>query len=381
MTRRLVLVVNCGSSSLKYQVIDADDGTSVTRGLAERIGEPGGSADHEDALRRMLVALRADGARLDDCVAVGHRVVHGGERFTAPTLVTEEVVAAVEALIPLAPLHNPANLIGIRVLRRLLPDLRHVAVFDTAFHATMPPYAYTYALPRDLARRYGIRRYGFHGTSHGYVTRRAAVLLGLAAEQVNLVVCHLGNGASITAVAGGRSVDTSMGMTPLEGLVMGTRSGDVDPGVLLHLMRHAGLGVDRLDTMLNRESGLQGLTGDRDVRAVHAAAAAGDSDARLALELTAYRIRKYVGAYLAVVPGVHALVFTAGVGENDARMRADVCGPLAHLGIRLDDAANDADATGERAIDDGIGPIRVLIVPTNEEVEIAAQAIAVAGSG
>jgi acetate kinase len=352
-----VFVLNAGSSSLKYQLVDPDSGAVHASGTIERIGEPDGVPDHQAAVREALDDLEG----LPEPIAVGHRVVHGGDRFVTPTLVTDEVVAAVEELAPLAPLHNPPNLTGLRLLRRRLPDLPHVAVFDTAFHATLPPHAYTYALPRELARTEGIRRYGFHGTSYAYVSRRAATLLGIPYDEVNLVVCHLGNGASVAAIAGGRSVDTSMGMTPLEGLVMGTRSGDVDPGVLLHLMRHAGYDADTLDTVLNRRSGLTGLSGHRDMRAVHAAADAGDADAQLALTVAAYRIRKYVGAYLAVVPDVHALVFTGGIGENDAALRAAVCEPLAHLGISAD----------------GTGAIRVLVVPTNEEAEIAAQAAAV----
>lgn len=392
-----ILVVNCGSSSLKYQLIDTDSGQRLVGGLVERIGESAGRiehersggepvevrgafADHEAALRAVLGLFDDRGPSLAGLAGVGHRVVHGGSRFRSATLIDDIVESAIADLVPLAPLHNPANLLGIRVLRRLLPDAAHVAVFDTAFHTTLPDVAATYAIPTEVALHHGIRRYGFHGTSHSYVTRRAAALLGLPVEQVNLVIAHVGNGASVTAVAGGRSVDTSMGMSPLEGLVMGTRSGDLDPGIVLLLARDSGLDTAGLDDLLNRRSGLKGLCGESDVRTVRALAASGDPAARLALGVYAYRLRKYVGAYLAVVPGVHALVFTAGVGENDAALRAEVCEPMAHLGLRLDAQANTSTsrASGERRIDDGSGSIRVLVVPTDEEAEIAAQTAEVA---
>ncbi len=392
-----VLVVNSGSSTLKYQLLDPDGGARYATGHVDRIGLDGASLrhtvsgqdpltrseglrHHADAVQAMLAAFTSHGPGLDGLSAVGHRVVHGGAAFTAPTLVDDAVRDQIAALAPLAPLHNPANVVGLDALRAVLPDVPHVAVFDTAFHASMPPVAVTYALPAELTARHGIRRYGFHGSSHAYVTRRAAAVLNLAADAVNLIVCHIGSGASVTAVAGGRSVDTSMGLTPLEGLVMGTRGGDVDPGALLHLARAEGWTFDELDTMLNRNSGLRGLTGESDSRAVHALADAGDPAARLALDVQAYRLRKYIGAYLAVVPGVHAIVFTAGVGENDDQLRASVCAPLQHLGIRLDPARNAVRSTRERAIDDGTGSVRVLVVPTDEEAEIAAQAATVATS-
>ncbi|SHN27329.1 acetate/propionate family kinase [Cryptosporangium aurantiacum] len=374
-----VLVINSGSSSLKYQLIDVGSGV-LAKGLIEEIGSDAArlrhsgrepdtrpAKDHDAALAWMLQVLGG----LDGLLAVGHRVVHGGTRYTAPTVIDAAVEAGIEELSPLAPLHNPVNLAGIRALRTQLPDVPQVAVFDTAFHATIPAVAATYALPLDVAAEYGVRRYGFHGTSCQYVTRRTGEYLG--AE--NLIICHLGNGASATAVSGGRSVDTSMGLSPLEGLVMGTRSGDLDPALPFHLIR-AGLDPAEVETILTSRSGLRGLAGASDMREVRAKADAGDAAARLAREIYAYRIRKYVGAYLAVVPGVQALVFTAGVGENDAPLRAEVCGSLAHLGIELDDDANRAAVGPSEPVTIGSGAVPVVVVPTDEESEIAAQAAA-----
>lgn len=386
-----VLVVNSGSSSLKFQLVDLSDDSWSAKGLLERIGESDSRfvlelphqspqvdslrlADHGAALTAMLDALQRSASGLDDLVAVGHRVVHGGPDYRQPTVIDDEVVGGIEALVPLAPLYNPPALVGIRELRRLLPDVPQVAVFDTAFHAHMPPEAYTYAIPVDLAHRYRLRRYGFHGTSFRYVTRRAAELLELPVDEVNLVICHLGNGASMAAVRRGVGVDTSMGLTPLQGLVMGTRSGDIDPAVVFQLVRVGGMQLDDVDDLLNKASGLKGLAGDQDMREVHRRADAGDAAARLALDVYAYRIRFYLAAYLGVVPNVHAVVFTAGIGEHDAQLRHQVCAPLAHLGIRIDEAANTQPGGGERRIDDRSGAIRVLVVPTNEEAEIARQA-------
>ena len=393
----VVLVVNSGSSSLKYQLVRlADDECHrVAKGLIERIGETESRLvherigrepvdlvtalpDHDAALRLMLDTFAAHGPSIEGLAAVGHRVVHGGRRFTEPVVVDTYVESEIERLIPLAPLHNPANLLGLRVLRRLLPGVPHVAAFDTAFHSTIPEVAATYALPQQITADYAIRRYGFHGTSHKYVSGRAAQLLGVPREQANLIVCHIGNGASVTAVQAGRSVDTSMGLSPLEGLVMGTRSGDIDPAIVFHLHRVAGLSMAEIDVLLNRESGLKGLCGDSDVRTVRGRADAGDPAARLALAIYAYRIRKYVGAYLAVVPGVQAVVFTAGVGENDADLRAEVCRPLAHLGIGLSEQLNRAPSRQARFVDDGSAPVRTLVVPTDEEAEIARETIEVA---
>lgn len=348
-----ILVINAGSSSLKYQVLELPAGTALAKGTLERI------SDHAVAIDSMLGELAAAGIDIESLTAVGHRVVHGGERFTAPTIITNEVEHGIEALIPLAPLHNPGNLLGIRALRTRLPNIPQVAVFDTAFHATIPLHASTYAIDRHIADRHGIRRYGFHGSSHRYVTHAAARELGIDVDAINLIICHLGNGASVTAVQRGRSVDTSMGFTPLEGLVMGTRSGDIDPGILFHLAREAHFDIAALDDLLNRRSGLLGLTGSADMREVRSRAGAGDEDAQLAIAVAAYRVRKYIGAYLAVVPDVHAVVFTAGVGENDAPFRADVVGGLGHLGV------------GSK--------IRVLVIPTNEELEIALETLGALG--
>lgn len=372
-----VLVVNSGSSSLKYRLLDLGAGSSMAGGLVERIGEPGSDvADHGAALALVVARLRDSGALDDGLDAVGHRVVHGGERFSAPVVVDDTVVAAIRDLAPLAPLHNPPNLLGIEAARSAFPGVPQVAVFDTAFHQTMPAASYTYAIPRALARRHGIRRYGFHGTSHRYVARVAAAALGRAPDAVDLVTLHLGNGASACAVRAGRSVDTSMGLSPLEGLVMGTRSGDVDPAVVFHLISDAGLAPDEVDGLLNRSSGLRGLAGANDLREVHRRAETGDADAALALDVYGHRLRKYVGAYLAVLGGADAVVFTGGVGENDPDMRHRAVGGLDRLGVVLDETANAAVRGPDRPVDvaAAASPCRVLVVPTDEEREIAEQA-------
>jgi len=309
-------------------------------------------------------------------VAVAHRVVHGGDRFSVPVIVNDAVLEELRALSTLAPLHNPVNALGIDVARRALPDVPHVAVFDTAFHHTLPPHAYTYAVPRDWAQRHGVRRYGFHGTSHAYVSREAARLLEREPAETDVIVLHLGNGASAAAVKGGRSIDTSMGLTPLEGLVMGTRSGDVDPALVLHLRRTAGLAVDEIDRLLNAESGLRALAGAGDMREVHRRIAAGDEEAALALDVYCYRIRKYIGAYLAALGRADAVVFTAGVGEHDAVVRERAVAGLAGLGIAVDPERNaDADG-GPRFISAPDAPVAVLVIPTDEELEMATQAAA-----
>jgi acetate kinase len=371
-----VLVLNAGSSSLKYQLLDMTDRSVAASGLVERIG---GSEvpDHAAALEQVLTDLDRPGALTDAPVAVGHRVVHGGERFSGPTVIDDDVLEQIRDLVPLAPLHNPANIAGIEVARRRYPDIPQVAVFDTAFHASMPPRAWRYPLPRELADRLRIRRYGFHGTSHGYVARKAAEHLGRPLGELDLVTLHLGNGCSAAAVAGGRCVDTSMGLTPLGGLVMGTRSGDLDPGIVAHLHREGGLDLDEIDALLNKESGLKALAGSNDLREVHRRADAGDADAAEALEVFCYRIRCTVGAYAAALGGMDAVVFTAGIGENDADVRARVCAGLSGMGVRLDEARNTARSREARTVSAGGSAVAVLVIPTNEELEIAEQAMAV----
>lgn len=371
-----VLVINSGSSSLKYQVRDTDTNEVAASGLIERIGEEGGAiVDHGEAMTQVAAAL-ADELAHKPLDAVGHRVVHGGERFSEPVLITNEITRAIERLNPLAPLHNPANVLGIRAITAKWPDMPQVAVFDTAFHRTLPEHAWRYAVPDSLYRKYGIRRYGFHGTSHEFVTGRAAALLGIPVEEFNAVVAHLGNGVSLTAIQGGASIDTSMGFTPLEGLVMGTRSGDVDPSILVFLQRQ-GLSADEIDTMLNKESGLKALAGNNDMRAIVDAAESGDRHARLALDVTSYRLAKYIGGYHVAVGGAQALVFTAGIGENSAQFRALVASRLGALGVKLDDAANLVRSGEPRVISAPDSQIPVLVVPTNEEQAIAEASAAV----
>lgn len=390
-----VLVINAGSSSLKYSLVDVSSGDSVAGGSVERIGESKGQIKHsgpngetrdeqqvethEDALRAVLDAFASQGPALDDVdlAAIGHRVVHGGDRFSEPALVDDELLEAVSDLVPLAPLHNPANLEGIRVARRLFPDLPQVAVFDTAFHQTLPAHAYTYAVPRSWKEEHRVRRYGFHGTSFAFVSAQAAGLLNRASDDVNLIVLHLGNGCSATAVRQGRSVDTSMGMTPLEGLVMGSRSGDVDPALHAHLAREAGWSLEEIDDVLNRESGLKGMAGENDFRELERLRTEGDPDARLAFDVFCYRIRKYVGAYYAVLGTVDAIVFTAGVGQHAPAVRAQVLGGLESMGISLDRSANDADVGHARFVSTEDSLVSVLVIPTNEEWEIARQSLAV----
>jgi len=362
MTR--VLVLNSGSSSVKYRLFDGS--ATVAKGLIERIGEAGGAApDHRAALQQIMDAIDLDGL-----AAVGHRVVHGGAGFTGPTLLDDEVVAQIEAVVALAPLHNPAALSGIAVARKLLPDVPQVAVFDTAFHTTIPPEGVTWAIDAELAARWQIRRYGFHGTSHAYVARRTAELLGRPPAETNVITLHLGNGASACAVRGGQSVATSMGMSPQGGLVMGTRSGDIDPTVVFHLHRVAGLPLEEIERSLTRYAGLQGLTGENDVRAVLRRRAAGDPAATLAFDVYCRRIREYVGAYLAVLGRVDAITFTAGVGENSPDVRAASLSGLEALGIAIEPARNDR---ADQIISPDGAPIAVCVVPTDEELEIATQ--------
>jgi acetate kinase len=354
-----VLVLNCGSSSVKWRVYDG--GTAGDGGLIERV------TDYGAALDDLLSKLDTDGLQ-----AVGHRMVHGGTRFTEPTLLDDAVVEAITGLIPLAPLHNPPNLAGVRETRRRLPGVPQVAVFDTAFHRTIPAVNATYAIDAELAAAHGITRYGFHGTSHAYVSRRTAELLGRPAQDVNVITLHLGNGASACAVKGGRSFATSMGLTPLEGLVMGSRSGDIDPAIVFHLAREARMAVDDIDSMLNNGSGLRGLCGDGDMREVIRRRDGGDGKASLAFEVYCARIKSYVGAYYALLGRLDAVTFTAGVGENSAAVRAGALSGLEALGIGVDDEANRSASRGPRLISSS-SAVKVCVVPTDEELEIATQ--------
>jgi acetate kinase len=364
-----VLVLNSGSSTLKFAVVDPASGDSVVAGNVERIGE-GRVPDHQAALRIVFDELQ----KLEGLVAVGHRIVHGGKAFCQPTLITDAVVDKLAELSSLAPLHNPPGLLGIRLARTLLPQLPHVAVFDTAFFHDLPAAAAIYAIDRELSERWDVRRYGFHGTSHQYVSEQVAAFLGQPLESLNQIVLHLGNGASAAAIVGGRPVDTSMGLTPMEGLVMGTRSGDIDPGVLFYLWRTARMGVEDIETMLNHNSGMAGLCGQIDLRRVHELIESGsESDkaaARLAYDIYIHRLRRYIGAFRAVLPGrTDVITFTAGVGENDAGVRRDALSGLS--GIEVDEDLNSGPAAGPRRISSDRSSTTVLVVPTNEELAIA----------
>ncbi|MGB5260990.1 MAG: acetate kinase [Gammaproteobacteria bacterium] len=393
----IVLVINSGSSSIKYQLFDMDDGAVLASGAVERIGEAQGLhrhwlhrgtditesryaqsiADHREGLWYIGNLLRESGALagLSDLFAIGHRVVHGGESFREPALINAAVIKQIRDMIPLAPLHNPANVMGIEVALQQAPDTPQVAVFDTAFHQSIPAHAYRYALPEGLYTGQHVRRYGFHGTSHGYVAKQAATLLGKPLTSLNLITLHLGNGASATAIAEGKSVDTSMGMTPLEGLIMGTRCGDLDPAIHFYLARTTGLDNDGIESLLNRESGLKGICGANDMREVHRLAEAGDAQARLALDMYCYRIKKYIGAYYAALGKLDAVVFTGGIGENDARVREQCCNGLEALGIAVDTQKNVSAESGAFDIHMDKSPVNLLVIPTNEELEIALQAV------
>lgn len=384
-----VLVINSGSSSLKYQLIEPDDGKSIAHGLVERIGEPVSYTlhaygdkevamdqpilDHSAALREILRLFGEVGPELSEAniVAVGHRVVQGGRYFDGPALIDDQTRNLIDQLSPLAPLHNPAHLKGIDVARQMLPDVPHVAVFDTAFFQSLPDESATYALDRETADKYSIRRYGAHGTSHQYVSQKVQDLLGR--KRIRQIVLHLGNGASASAVVNGRAIDTSMGLTPLEGLVMGTRTGDIDPAAVFHLMRVGGMKLDEVDTLFNKRSGLKGLTGDNDMRAVRARANAGDKEARLAIDIMLHRLVRYVGAYAAEMGGLDVLTFTAGIGENDAVLRQELCDRLKIFGIKLDPVGNVLRSKEPRTISSEDSEVRVMVVPTNEELAIAQQ--------
>jgi len=392
-----ILVINCGSSSLKYQLINSDTEAVLAKGLCERIGiagsqivyQPGDGEKektespmptHTQAIKLVLDALVNEKTgvikNLNEVGAVGHRVVHGGEKFTSSTLLTEETIKAVEECNDLAPLHNPANLIGIRACQELMPDVPMVAVFDTAFHQTMPELAYMYGLPYEYYEKYKIRRYGFHGTSHSFVSARAAEYLGLPLENSKIIVCHLGNGASICAVKDGKSVDTSMGMTPLEGLAMGTRCGDIDPAIIEFIAKKENLDIAGVMDVLNKKSGVYGLSGiSSDFRDLENAANEGNEAAIRARAVFNYRVAKYIGSYVAVLGGVDAIVFTAGLGENDALVRRDVCSYLAYLGIELDAEANKARGK-ETTLSTVDSRVKVLLIPTNEEMAIARETLA-----
>lgn len=393
-----ILVINCGSSSIKYKLFRIERREVIAEGIVERIGESRGSIRHvafpdspsrHPVEREVLVPDHGRGLEIaieclqdplcpaitdsDDIQAVGHRVVHGGEFFHAPTRIDDEALEKIERVAPLAPLHNPANLEGIAVARRLFPHTPQVAVFDTAFHQQMPAHAFRYALPADCYTRHGLRKYGFHGTSHQYVAKEAARMLDRPLEQLRLITLHLGSGCSMCAVRGGHSIDTTMGLTPLAGLMMGTRCGDLDPGIVIQLTTAHGMTPAQLDRMLNKESGLLGICGRNDMRDIHRRRRQGDTDAQLAFEMFVYRIRQYIGAYAAVLGRLDALVFTAGIGENDPDVRAAVCEDFDLLGIRLDPRRNAVNDGRARAIHSAGAPVAVLVIPTDEEFEIARQ--------
>ena len=370
---RQVLVLNAGSSSLKYQVVDPGSGIASLDGQVERV------TDFEAALATVHDRIEAEGVTEAGLFAVGHRVVHGGSRLAVATVVDDEVLIEIEQVARLAPLHNPPAVAGIRSARAAYPGLRQVAVFDTGFFADLPAAAATYAIDRDVAAREEIRRYGAHGISHEYVAGEAARFLGRDLSDLDQIVLHLGNGASAAAIRGGRPVDTSMGLTPLEGLVMGTRGGDLDPGILLHLMRHGGFDLDRLEGLLHHRAGLAGLAGHHDFRDLMSALDADDEPAQAAYDVYVHRLRKYVGAYLAVLGGADVLTFTAGIGERVPRLRADALAGLGRLGLEIDAERNAAADAGPRRISTDASPVAVLVVPTNEELAIARQAVALLG--
>ena len=393
-----VLVVNCGSSSIKYQLLDMRTSTLLAKGLLQRIGEPMGQEshlvlspieredsvengiplpDHQTGVRRIADWLTSTGLLSDagDLAGIAHRVAHGGAEFHQPTPIDREVTEAIRSLIPLAPLHNPANLRGIEITMDVWPDTPQVAVFDTAFHQTIPEHAYRYALPLELANEHHIRRYGFHGSSHKFVSEEAARLMDRPLENLNVIVLHLGNGASAAAVRGGKSIDTSMGMTPLEGLLMGTRCGDLDPGVVLHLAQQDGMSAAAVDSILNRDSGLKGICRHNDMREVVSKAEAGDAQAQLALEMYCYRAKKYIGSYLAALGSLDAVIFTAGIGENNGTIRSKVCENLDHIGIQLDPQKNTSVSGAASPIHTDDSPIQLWVIPTNEELEMARQTV------
>jgi acetate kinase len=387
-----VLVVNCGSSSIKYQLFNMTDESVLAKGLVERIGIEGSVLTHQPAGKdkvvlkgdisnhgvgiKMVLDALVDPAHgviknMNEIGAVGHRVVHGGEKFASSVLITPQVMKALEECIEMAPLHNPPNIIGINACTELLPGVPQTGVFDTAFHQTMPKYAFLYGLPYEAYEKYGLRRYGFHGTSHRYVSERGAALMGKKPSDVRIITCHLGNGSSLAAVKNGKSIDTSMGFTPLEGLVMGTRSGAIDPAIIPFLMKKEGMSPDQIDNYLNKKSGVLGLSGvSSDFRDIEEAANGGNERAQLALDIFAYKVRKYIGAYAAVMGGVDAIIFTAGLGENSITMRAKICEGIEYLGTGIDAAKNNVRGKEQEISVDG-AKVKIFVVPTNEELVIA----------
>ncbi len=390
-----ILLLNCGSSSMKYQLFDPEAGGPLAVGLVERIGQDQGKLkhevgdeefvveqgfkDHTAAFAAVVAAFEKHGPSLENVQAVGHRTVHGGSTFRESTIINDEVIAKLVELSDLAPLHNPPGIAGIEAAMSLLPNVPHVGIFDTAFFSSLPEESYTYAIPKELTSKLGLRRYGFHGTSHGYVSKEAAKVLGQPIEELKLIVCHLGNGASISAIDGGVAVDTSMGLTPLEGLVMGTRSGDIDPGVFKFLSQH-GYSVDDVDALLNKQSGMLGLCGFTDMRDVEAKAEAGDADAVRAMGVYTHRLISYIGAYMAVLGGVDAVIFTAGIGENSSYVRGAALDRLKGLGFHLDKEANKIRSKEPRVISTPDSPVKILVVPTNEELAMAQDTLRVIGA-
>ena len=387
-----VLVINCGSSSLKYQVLDMTNESLLCKGLVERIGMDGSVIthekigmekkktevpmnDHKDALEQVLKAVQDPETgvvkSMDEIGAVGHRVVHAGEKFASSVRITDEVIKALEECVELAPLHNPPNLLGIAACQELMPSTPMVGVFDTAFHQTMPPESYIYAIPYEYYEKHGIRRYGFHGTSHKYVAERASKMLNVNLEDLKLITCHLGNGASVSAIKRGKCIDTSMGFTPLEGLVMGTRCGDIDPAIVTYIREKENLPQGKANEILNKKSGVLGISGvSSDFRDIEDAVAEGNERAALALKVFAHKVRFYIGAYIAEMNGVDAIIFTAGVGENDVTMREIICNNLGNLGIKLDPVKNKMRGK-ETEISTDDSKVKILMIPTNEELMIA----------
>jgi len=393
-----ILVINSGSSSIKYRLFDMTAGTVLASGVLEQIGETHSRlthqtrnaqgemdeivntdavADHQAGFQLIGAVLGKSGALQDikELSGIGHRVVHGGEEFREPTLIDKKVIDTIRRLSPLAPLHNPANLRGIEVAMQNAPQVPQVAVFDTAFHQSIPVHAFRYAIPQNLYEAHHVRRYGFHGTSHDYVAKQAATLMDRPLNALNLITLHLGNGASAAAIKRGTSIDTSMGMTPLEGLIMGTRCGDIDPAIIFYLKRKTGLTGNEVETLLNKDSGLKGICGVNDMRQIEELAQSGNSQAQLAIEMVCYRIKKYIGAYYAVLGRLDALIFTAGIGEKSPLIRAGACRGLSHLGIEIDPEKNNRKSKKAFEIQKGGSSVKVLVIPTNEELEIAEQTV------